>query len=173
MFFELIGTLVAGAAAGLLVWAVNRALKGRLPSWLVPVAAGAAMLASTITSEYGWFDRTRAIMPEGMVVAQTVEDRSFYRPWTYLRPFTSRFVAVDQATIRTHPQRPGERIVELIFYGRWTRTARVPVLFDCEVGRRANIEDGIAFGEGGEVLDAAWLDMPADDPVLSTACAEV
>lgn len=173
MFFELIGTLVAGAAAGMLVWAINRQLKGRLPGWLAPVAAGGAMLAATITSEYGWYDRTRAIMPEGMVVAQAIEDRSFYRPWTYLRPFTSRFVAVDQATIRTHSERPGERIVELIFYGRWTRTARVPVLFDCTEGRRANIEDGIEFGAGGEVVNASWLDVAPDDPVQATACAEV
>ena len=50
MFFELIGTIVAGVAAAPLVWAINRTLKGRLPSWLVPVAAGAAMLAATISS---------------------------------------------------------------------------------------------------------------------------
>ena len=98
MFFELISTIVAGVAAGLFVWAVNRTLKGRFPKWLVPVAAGAAMLLATISSEYGWYDRTVATMPEGMVVAQTVEERTFYRPWTYMRPFVSRFVAVDLAT---------------------------------------------------------------------------
>mmetsp|Transcript_10479 Transcript_10479/g.16994 ORF Transcript_10479/g.16994 Transcript_10479/m.16994 type:complete len:111 (+) Transcript_10479:538-870(+) len=110
MFFELIGTIVAGVAAGLIVWALNRTLKGRLPSWLVPVAAGAAMLATTISSEYSWFGRTSGTMPEGMVVAQTVEESAFYRPWTYARPYVSRFVAVDQATTRTHPSQPAQRI---------------------------------------------------------------
>lgn len=172
MFFELIGTIVAGVAAGLIVWAVNRTLKGRLPGWLVPVAAGAAMLLATISSEYGWFARTQAAMPKGMIVAEEIEETAFYRPWTYARPFVSRFVAVDQATIRTHPDQPGQRIVDLVFYGRWARTAKVPVLFDCTGGRRADIVDGIEFGTDGAVMNADWFDLPAQDPILQAACQE-
>ena len=172
MFFELVGTIVAGVAAGLGMWALNRALRGRLPGWLAPVAAGAAMLIATISSEYGWYDRTRATMPEGMIVAETVEDRAFYRPWTYAKPFISRFVAVDQASQRTHPDQPGQRIVDLVFYGRWARTAKVPVLFDCTGGRRADIVDGIEFGADGAVMNADWFDLPAQDPILQAACQE-
>lgn len=173
MFFELIGTLMAGAAMALLVWAINRVLKGRLPSWLVPVSAGLAMLIATISSEYGWFERTRAAMPAGLVVAQTVEEKVFYRPWTYARPFISRFVAVDQASTRSHPEQPGKRIVDLVFYGRWARTAKVPMLFDCVENRRADIADGIDFGADGEVLDVQWIGLKENDPVLKTVCAEV
>lgn len=170
MFFELIGTLVAGAAAALLVWAVNRTLKGRLPNWLVPVAAGAAMLLATISSEYSWFERTKATMPEGMIVAQSVEERAFYRPWTYAKPFVSRFVAVDPVTKRTHPDQPDQRIVDLVFYGRWARTAKVPMLFDCALGKRADVLDGIEFGEKGEVVGADWRSMDDSDPILKAAC---
>lgn len=173
MFFELIGTIVAGAAAALLVWALNRSLKGRLPKWLIPASAGAAMLVATISSEYSWYTRTLATMPEGMEVAQAVEETSFYRPWTYATPFVSRFVAVDQATMRQNPDQPGQRMVDLVFYGRWSRTAKVPVLFDCQNGRRAEILDGIEFGNNGEVLNAQWRDLTADDPLLTTACAGV
>ena len=173
MFFELIGTIVAGAAMALIVWAVNRVLKGRLPSWLMPVSAGLAMIIATISSEYGWFNRTSAAMPVGMVVAETVEEQTFYRPWTYARPFVTRFVAVDQASVRTHPDQPDQRIVDLVFYGRWTRTAKVPMLFDCAQSRRADIVDGIEFGDNGEVVGASWIGMPPDDPVLKTACAEI
>jgi hypothetical protein len=173
MIFELMGVLFAGGTAGLLFWAVNRALKGRLPSWLMPVSAGAAMLVATISSEYGWFERTRATMPEGMVVAEAIDAPSFYRPWTYLVPFVTRFVAVDQATIRTHPDRPAERIVELVFYGRWQRPAKVPVLFDCAGPRRADIVDGIEFGPDGEVVGVEWREVAPDAPVLRAACAEV
>ncbi|WP_227271713.1 hypothetical protein [Roseobacter weihaiensis] len=173
MFFELIGTIMAGVAMALIVWAVNRVLKGRLPSWLVPVSAGVAMLVATISSEYGWFERTKATMPEGFVVAQTVEETAFYRPWTYASPFVSRFVAVDQATMRTHPRQPDQRIVDLVFYGRWTRTAKVPMLFDCDGGRRADIVDGVEFGTDGAVLGAEWIAVQASDPVLQVACAEV
>jgi len=172
MFFELIGTLVAGVAAALLVWALNRVLKGRLPRWLMPVAAGTAMILATISSEYGWYGRTLATMPEGMVVAQEVEDRAFYRPWTYVKPFVSRFVAVDQATARTHPAHPDQKIVDLVFYGRWARTAKVPMLFDCAGARRADIVDGVEFGDDGAVLNADWRSLEQDDPVLRAACAE-
>lgn len=170
MLFELIGTILAGVATALLVWAVNRSLKGRLPGWLVPVSAGAAMLLATISSEYGWFERTRATMPDGLVVAETVQEPQFYRPWTYLAPFVSRFVAVDQRTVRTHPDMPDQRIVELVFYGRWAGTAKVPVLFDCAAGARADIVDGVEFGPDGAVLDPDWLPMEAGAPLLLAAC---
>ena len=74
MIFELIGTILAGVAAALLFWAINRALKGRLPKWLMPVSAGAAMLLAAISSEYGWYDRTAATMPQGMVVAHAISE---------------------------------------------------------------------------------------------------
>ena len=173
MFFELIGTIVAGVAAGLLVWAINRTLKGRLPSWLVPVSAGLAMLLATISSEYSWFSRAKSNMPEGFVVAQTVEESQFYRPWTYVKPFVSRFVAVDQATARTHPSHPEQRIVDLIFYGRWARTAKIPALFDCAAHARADLADGVEFGADGAVLNAEWRPMDADADLLQAACAQI
>lgn len=172
MFFELIGTILAGVATALLIWALNRLLKGRLPKWLLPAGAGAAMLIATISSEYGWYDRTTRTMPEGMVVAQTVEEAVIYRPWTYAVPFVTRFIAVDQGTMRTHPQQPNQRIVDLVIYGRWSRTAKIPVLFDCGTSQRADIVDGVEFGANGEVLNATWIEVGANDPVLQTACAE-
>lgn len=173
MFFELIGTVMAGIATALLFWAVNRSLGGRLPSWLMPVSAGGAMLLAAISLEYGWYERTVRSMPAGFVVAETVEETAAYRPWTYIAPFVSRYVAVDQAATRTHPDQPDQRIVDLVFYGRWSRTAKIPVLFDCAAGKRADIVDGIEFGDNGEVVGASWVDIPTDDPVLKAACAEV
>lgn len=170
MFFELIGTIMAGATAALLVWAINRTLKGRLPKWLIPTAAGVAMLLATISSEYGWFGRTKANMPKGMVVAQAIEERAFYRPWTYAKPYIARFVAVDQVSMRTNPKQPNQRIVDLVFYGRWTRTAKVPMLYDCANAKRADVVDGIEFGADGNVVNAQWQSIEQDDPVLKAAC---
>ena len=172
MFFELIGTITAGVAAALLVWAINRTFKGRLPKWLIPAAAGAAMLAATITSEYSWYDRTVATMPAGLVVAQTVEEKALYRPWTYTAPFIYRYVAVDRQSTRTHPNQPDQRLVDLVFYGRWTRTAKVPMLFDCAENRRADVVDGITFGDDGAVTDATWFPLDPADPLLKVACEE-
>ena len=173
MFFELVGTILAGIAMALIVWAVNRSLKLGLPSWLMPVSAGLAMLLATISSEYGWYARTTAAMPESFKVAQTVEESALYRPWTYVKPFVTRFVAVDQASVRTHPEQPGQRIVDLVFYGRWSGTAMVPVLFDCGQARRADIADGVEFGANGEVLGVTWIPIAASDPVLQVACEAV
>lgn len=172
MFLELIGTILAGVVAGIGVWAINRLLKGRLPSWLAPVAAGSAMLIAVISSEYGWYDRTVASMPEGLIVANAVKEQSFYRPWTYLAPYVSRYVAVDQATIRRHPDHPNQRIVSLVFYGRWARVMQVPVMFDCAGSRRADLMDGVAFAEDGGIADAEWRNLTRSDPVLVAACAE-
>lgn len=172
MIFELIGTIVAGVAVGLFVWAINRTFKGRLPSWLAPVAAGFAMLAATISSEYGWYGRTLANMPEGFVVAETIAETQFYRPWTYAKPFVSRFVAVDQLTVRTNDAHPDQRIVDLVFYGRWTRTAKIPALFDCAGHARADLVDGVEFGADGAVINADWLAMDAQAPLLQAACAQ-
>lgn len=172
MFFELIGTIAAGIATALFVWAINRTLKGRLPSWLIPVAAGAAMLLATISSEYSWFSRAQSNMPEGFVVAETIEESQFYRPWTYVKPIVSRFIAVDQATARTHPAQPDQRIVDLVIYGRWARTAKIPALFDCVTHARADLADGVEFGADGEVLNADWHIMDADAPLLQAACAK-
>ena len=109
MFLELIATFIAGFAGAGAVMLINRILGGRLPRWLTPVAAGGAMLAATIANEYGWYECTVETMPEGMEVATAVEERAFYRPWTYLVPYTSRFIAVDTASVRTNDALPGQR----------------------------------------------------------------
>lgn len=172
MIFELLGTVMAGVAAALLVYAVRRFAPDRLPKWLIPVSAGLAMIAATISSEYGWYSRVAERLPEGFVVAQNVEEGSVFRPWTFLAPMTSRFVAVDLAGAKTNPNFPGQRIVDLYFYGRWQPVQSIPVLFDCEGERSVVMAQGTQFGADGAVETPAWEDMPPDDPVLRAACGE-
>lgn len=170
MFLELIATFVAGFAGAGVVLLVNKILGGRLPRWMLPVGAGATMLLTTIFSEYGWYSRTANALPEGIVVAETVVNQSFYRPWTYVRPFIERFVAVDVATIRTHPDQPGIKLAETYFFGRWSATNRLPVLADCVDPRRAALADAISFEQDGNVLGADWVKVPEADPLLKTIC---
>ena len=47
MVFELIATIVAGFAGAGVALLLNKIFGGRLPRWIMPVAAGAAMLATT------------------------------------------------------------------------------------------------------------------------------
>ncbi|WP_422377485.1 hypothetical protein [Roseibium sp.] len=170
MFVELIATLVAGLAGAGLVMLLNRLLGGRLPRWFAPVAAGAAMIVTTIANEYGWYDRTRQSLPAEVVVAQTVESKAFYRPWTYIVPFVERFVAIDMASLQTHPEQPGLRLVEAYFFGRWSPVNKLPVIADCTELRRAALVDGVNFEAAGEVTGITWTHVSKEDPIVATVC---
>ncbi len=170
MFLELIGTVFAGIAAAGVIMLVNRITGGRLPRWVAPVAAGLAMILVTISMEYSWYSRTAANLPEGVFVAQPIEKRSLYQPWTYVAPYVNRFVAVDVLSLRLHEQVPDQRIVDLYFFGRWAPLAKLPVLFDCAGNRRAILKQGTEFGGDGQIVNADWIRVEADDPVLVSAC---
>ena len=163
MFLELIAVIVAGFAGAGVMMAIVRLTGGRLPKWLIPVAAGAAMLGTTISSEYSWFSRTAGNMPEGLEVVQTVENTAFYRPWTFLFPYTDRFVAVDHNNLRPNSDQPDLFIADLYFFGRWATVRSVEVMVNCQSGQRADP----ALGDEGTPV---WRDVPADDPIVSGVC---
>lgn len=170
MFIELIATVFAGLAAAGLALLLNHATGRRLPRWITPIAAGAGMIAMTISNEYTWFNRTAERLPEGVEIAMTVDEQSWLRPWTQLAPYTKRFVAVDIGTARTNAALPGQRMADVYFFGRWSPVNLAPMLFDCAVARSALLIDGAEFGEDGQIVDADWQAMPADDPILALIC---
>lgn len=170
MFLELIAVIFAGLAVAGLVMGINRILSGLLPKWLAPVAAGLAMIGVTIASEYGWYARTVDGMPEGLVVAERVENQSLYRPWTYLAPYTDRYMAVDMATLRSHPDQPMQHLADIYFFGRWAPLKQLSTLVDCGQGRRALINGDNAFSQGGEISDLDWITPPENDAILTTVC---
>ncbi|MCB1358100.1 MAG: hypothetical protein KDK53_16970 [Maritimibacter sp.] len=172
MFWELIATLVAGVAAAGVVLALGKLLRGRLPKWLMPVAAGAAMIAMTIYNEYGWFPRTQTGFPEGLEIVETVESRAWYRPWTYVAPYVERFVAVDTVTVRTHPAQPDQKLADVYLFGRWAPVHKLPVLVDCAGWRRAALADGIGFEDDGSVTGADWVGATEADGILATLCGD-
>ena len=170
MLLELLAVAFAGLAGGGVASLARRLLRA-LPGWLVPVAAGGAMLAVAISLEYAWFDRTRAALPPHVEVAIPRESRAPWRPWTYLAPFVDGFVAVDGRSVRTHPAKPDQRIVNLLVFGRWAPVRRVPAAFDCAAGRRADLVEGATLGPGGAIGGASWRNTGLDDPVTRLACA--
>ena len=172
MFFVLIATFAAGFGVAGLVLLLNRMTGGRLPKWLMPVAAGLAMILYTIWDEYNWMDRTVAGLPEGLEVVANNEDKAFYRPWTYVAPFSSSFIAVDTLNIRSNPEVPEQVMTEVLVMGRWSGASLFPILLDCSGGRSAALADGVEFDERGAVKDPEWRTVGAEDPVLRTACKE-
>lgn len=170
MFLELIATFVAGFAGAGVVMIVNVMVGRRLPKWMIPIGAGAAMLTTAISNEYGWYGRTVDALPDGVVVATTVEDTAFYRPWTYVWPYIGRFIAVDTLSTRTNDAVPDHRIVDLIVFGRWAPVRKFTVMIDCATARRADLMEGVSFGDNGEVIGADWAQMSPDDPVITATC---
>lgn len=169
MFFELVAAVAAAFLAGGLALILTRLSGGRLPKWLVPVAAGAAMIGYAVWSEYTWYGRTAAQMPDGLEVTLVNEARAAYRPWTYLAPYVDRFAAVDARSVRTNETVPDARIADMYFFERWGPVRKVEVVFDCSEGRSAPLVT-VSFGPGGAIADAAWSAAEDGDRSLAAAC---
>lgn len=161
MFWELLAVIFAGLAGAGVMLGITRAT--RLPRWLVPVGAGVAMLAATISSEYGWYTRTVTHLPEGVKVAQSVDEKVFYRPWTYVFPMTNRFVALDTGRLQANLETPQLYMADMYLFARWQPTVAAQIMVDCAGHRRA----APANGEG---TDPAWYDAGPDDPIVKTVC---
>ena len=170
MFYDLVAAVSAGMGLAGLAMMLRHLSRRRLASWIVPAAAGAGMLAFAIWSEYAWYPRTVAALPEGVVVARATETRAPWRPWTYLRPIVTRFSAVDARAPRINPGRPGEVLVPVLLVGRWSASATIPVVFDCE-GRRMAALSGDAELPGPGLPEPQWTDLPEGDEALAAACA--
>ncbi len=170
MFVELLATVFAGIACAGLAMLMNVMTGRRLPKWITPVAAGLGMLATTVSNEYTWFARTAERLPDGLEIAMTVDERSWFRPWTQVWPYTKRFVAVDTGTARANENVPDQKLADLYFFGRWSPVNQAPMLFDCAGTRSALLIDGAEFAEDGTVANADWQAMSADDPVLQLVC---
>ncbi|WP_439124403.1 hypothetical protein [Marivita sp.] len=165
MFLELIAVIVAGIAGAGVMMLIARAAGGRVPKWLIPVAAGAAMLGTTISSEYSWFSRTSDALPDGLEVVQTAESTAFYRPWTYLAPYIDRFIALDTGNVRANTEDTALFMADIYFFRRWGTVQSVELMVNCDTGQRADP----AFGDGG---DPVWRDTTAGDPIVSGVCGK-
>lgn len=166
MFLELIATFAAGFAAAGVVLLINMMTKGRLPKWVMPVAAGLTMIGVGISNEYTWGARTTAGLPEGLIVVDEVTERHWYRPWSYLSPLTTRMVALDTASIQTNPSAPDIRLADLYLFARWTAAMKVPQVFHCTNAKRADVTDAVL----ADTSIANWQDAPS--PLIAQACKE-
>jgi len=164
MFLELIAVVFAGfAGAGLMMLVVKFT---PLPRWLVPIGAGVAMIATTISNEYTWYARTTSSLPDGLTVAQSVPTTSWWRPWTYAAPITNRFVAIDTDHLRENQETEDLYLAELYFFGRWRTVTQVQVMVDCVDHRRADP----TFGDNSEPV---WREAGPEDPIVKTVCGAV
>ncbi|MEL6317371.1 MAG: hypothetical protein AAFR16_07000 [Pseudomonadota bacterium] len=171
MALELIAAVVFGVGMAGLATLLRRLAPGVVPRFAIPAAAGLAMIGFTVWSEYAWFSRQTAALPETMAVAATASQPSAFRPWTYAVPFVNRFIAVDLGGALRHEATPEQVLVTLYTFERHAPTASAPVLVDCARHRRADIADGARFGADGGIEGAVWREVGEADPLVSAVCA--
>ncbi|AKS42875.1 hypothetical protein [Wenzhouxiangella marina] len=173
MLLEFIAAIAVGLGTAGLILTLNVLSGKRLPGWLMPAAAGLAMIGFMVYMEYSWADRTLERLPEGVALVSRSEERMWYRPWTYARPLSLRMVALDTRRSRRHESRPDWVMTSVLLLGRWMPVREIPVVFDCEGNRRADLHEGVSFGDSGELIGAEWRPLPSDHPALRIACARV
>lgn len=172
MLLEFLAAIVLGLAVAGTIMAINAATGRRLPGWLVPAGAGIGMIVFMVTMEYGWLPRTIEQLPEGVEVVSVSRESTWYRPWTYVRPLSLRLVALDTRRNRTHPEQRGLVMTSVVLLGRWLPARQIPVVFDCNAGRRADLHDGVELDRDGHLPGADWRDLAPDDPALAIACRD-
>ena len=166
-------TMLAGAAlAFLVVFAGRHALKTLagivLPGWVMPAGIGLAMIGTAIWSEYSWFPRLRAGLPETAVVVLTGQETAPWRPWTYAVPLTVRAMVIDRAMLRAPA--PGVAEADLLLLQRWAPIQTVTVAYDCAGTRRADLFGGAAIAADGSLSGATWQPLDPGDAGLRAAC---
>ena len=172
MAFDIIAMICFGAGIAGIFLILRRMLKGRLPSWALPATIGAAMLGFSIWNEYSWYSRVTATLPDEVEVILSPLDRSVLRPWTYLVPPSTRFMALDRTALLVSAKNPGFRQADLIFVERWRPTQRVPMAFDCSGGRHADLAGGAALLPDGTLTGSDWVVSEPGNAMQLAACRE-
>lgn len=170
MTLEFLATLVAGAFGAGVAMILRKLTGEALPRWLVPALAAAGMLGMSLWSEYSWYPRLQAGLPAGAKIAHVEETRAVWRPWTFAVPLVTSAVVVDTRRTLRNPQDPDLALTQVLFFARWQNTRDAMVTFDCANARRVDVTTGVRFTDSGELQGGTWVPLPADDPVLRTAC---
>jgi len=173
MWVDLLSMAAVGIFAACLIFILRRTLirGGRnMPRWIMPAAIGAGMIGYSIWNEYSWFDRLTSALPPTVEIVGKGERSAFWAPWTYLRPVTVRFIALDTRARVQSTQRPGLVLTELLLVERWRPTRSVPMAFDCHHGMRADLAKGARIDADGTLEGARWEAIDADSPILRAAC---
>lgn len=169
MALELVAALIAAAALGLLAWIVRRWVPA-VPKWAISVSAAIGLIGTTLALEYGWFDRVSAELPEGVEVVWKSTEAMPLRPWTYLAPITTRFVAMDLRSMARHPANPDLRLAKLYNFARWRPVEDGLMVIDCAQGRQVLVTSGVEITADGILNGAEWVTAPEGDGFQSAAC---
>jgi hypothetical protein len=172
MLYELVATVAAGFAGGGVAMLLRWLTRGRLPRWLVPTAAGAAMIAFVIWSDYTWYARSVAGLPDSFEVFFENSERPAWRPWTLVVPVITRFAAVDHVSERRNDKQPDQVMADVYLFARFVPAVRRTVLVDCARQLRTDVAEGMELDADGAPVDATWISLPPDDPLAAAVCPD-
>ena len=170
MLWELIATIVAGLGAAGIALAIRFISRKKAPRCLVPAFAGLGMLGFQVQSEYSWYQHQASLLPDGVVVVRTVEQQSFWRPWSYLHPQTLRFIAADIANAAPNQRNEAIWLVDLYFFERRLSAKRVPQVVHCQQHARTDFTEQLRIPAPGEAVGKVWHKLDINDPLLLTLC---
>lgn len=169
--FNSLGTLLIGATVGLMLYALARTFRLKLPAWVYPTAIGVSMILFQVYNDATWFRRTAGSLPETHVVVASHTATSALRFWSYAIPIVERFAVLDRTSVKRNPDVPGLVIADLILVTRFQPTVKITQIFDCAGHRRGEAGPAVTFDANGMPENVPWTDVPADDAMLTAACS--
>lgn len=170
MVYEFIATIAAAfgfAGIALLIKHLASVFKFSTPKWLTPVFAALGIFAFQIHQEYNWYAQTVSQLPKHVSVVKTIENTAWYRPWSYVKPQTVRFMAVDMQAKQTNQLKSNMYLVSLYLFERRMSTQHVPQVVDCQLSRRA---DYFSTDKTPDLQALHWVALSHADPLLQTVC---
>ncbi|GAA0316026.1 hypothetical protein [Psychrobacter aestuarii] len=175
MIYEFIATMTAGfglAGLALIITHLSKLAGKRTPKWLIPLFAAIGIFSFQIHQEYSWYDQQAAQLPKGVKVIKTVEDSTWFRPWSYIKPQTVRFMAVDsrRSASKTTPQL---HLVNLYLFERRMSIQQIPQVIDCRTPARADYLAAVTPDSNADARNnqaTRWYQLTTDDPLYLNVC---
>lgn len=200
MIYEFIATISAGfamAGLALIIRHLSKLTGMTTPRWLIPVCAGLGMLGFQIHQEYNWQEQQTNRLPEQVTVVKMVKGSEWFRPWSYIKPQTIRFMAVNNGQnvsneFNNIPELASDSIkrVNIYLFERRLSTKIVPQLINCSKQQHADLI-GVSETSSKQAIAAdntnntsepqqaqiakdklVWMPLETQDELYKTVCTD-
>lgn len=171
MIWQLIATVVAGVGAAGIALLLIKLSANRLPRYLTPLFAGIGMLSFLIYTEYQWFSHQQSLLPANVRVVQQIEETTWWRPWSYVWPQVTRFMAADFNSIEQNRINPAVLMVDIYLFAERTPAVASKQLVHCGWQKRQDFTKTSQIPATDAVPDEHWFSLPTGNSLLDT-CAQ-
>ena len=170
MIYHLVITILLGVAVAGFLMLARKVVGDRLPTYLIPAAAGAAMIAYNVWHEYTWHERTIARLPASIHVLGKFAQPAPFRPWSYVVPSVSRILFIDTSRMLRNPNAAHLVLFEFLEVERLQPTKLRRVLYDCTDKRVADVPENTEFKRDGLPSNLTWAPLDLGSEKLGLIC---